>query len=144
MKAEFRRDANAAEPYAVIYAAARTEQVDRILERLSDPRVIRAFDARGEIRIEEDEIIRVYTENRRVMAECASGVYQLRSRLYELEEMLDPNEFVRISNSEIVRKRQIRGLDFSLTGTIRLTLKNGSCCFVSRRYVARIRRAFEE
>ncbi len=144
MKVEFRRDPGADAPYAVIYAAARTEQVDRIMHRFSEPHTICAYDDRGEILIEEGEIIRIYTENRRVMVECGSGAYQLRCRLYELEERLSANEFIRISNSEIVCRRQIRGLDFSLAGTIRLTLKNGGCCYVSRRYVARIRRAFEE
>ena len=144
MRVEFRTDPAANAPYAVIYAPSRTAQVERIMRRLAEPRVMPAYDDRGEALIEEDEIIRVYTENRRVMLECTAGIYQLRCRLYELEEKLDPAEFIRISNSEIVGRRWIRDLDFSLTGTIRLTLKNGGCCYVSRRYVSRIRRAFEE
>lgn len=144
MKAEFRIDPAADAPYAVIYAPSRTAQVERIMRRLAEPRVMHGYDDRGEALIDADEIIRVYTENRRVMLECAAGVYQLRCRLYELEETLDSEEFIRISNSEIVGKRWIRNLDFSLAGTIRLTLKNGGCCYVSRRYVSRIRRAFEE
>ena len=144
MKVEFRIDPAADAPYAVIYAPSRTAQVDQIMHRLAEPRVMHAYDDRGETLIEADEIIRIYTENRRVMLESTAGVYQLRRRLYELEERLDTCEFIRISNSEIVARRWIRGLDFSLTGTIRLTLKNGVCCYVSRRYVSRIRKAFEE
>ena len=144
MRVEFRIDPAADAPYAVICAPSRTAQVERIMRRLAEPRVMHGYDDRGEALIDADEIIRVYTENRRVMLECAAGVYQLRCRLYELEEKLDPAEFIRISNSEIVGRRWIRDLDFSLTGTIRLTLKNGGCCYVSRRYVSRIRRAFEE
>lgn len=144
MKVEFRMDPAADAPYAVIFAPSRTAQVDQIMRRLAEPRVMHAYDDRGEALIEEDEIIRIYTENRRVMLECTAGIYQLRCRLYELEERLDANDFIRISNSEIVARRWIRGLDFSLTGTIRLTLKNGGCCYVSRRYVSRIRKAFEE
>lgn len=144
MKAEFRIDPAADAPYAVIYAPSRTAEVDQILRRLAEPRVLHAYGERGEALIDADEIIRIYTENRRVLLECKAGVYQLRCRLYELEETLDPAEFIRISNSEIVGRRWIRDLDFSLTGTIRLILKNGGCCYVSRRYVSRIRRAFEE
>ena len=144
MRAEFRIDPAADAPYAVIYAPSRTAEVDQILHRLTEPHVLHAYGERGEALIEADEIIRIYTENRRVLLECEAGIYQLRCRLYELEDKLDPAEFIRISNSEIVGRRWIRDLDFSLTGTIRLTMKNGGCCYVSRRYVSRIRRAFEE
>ena len=90
-----------------------------------------------------EEIIRIYTEGRRVRVDSDRGSFDLRSRLYELEEKLGAADFVRISNSEIVQKGRILRLDFSLTGTIRLMLEGGIETYVSRRYVSRIRRMFE-
>ena len=69
------------------------------------------------------------------------GVYDLRERLYELEGKLDRHTFVRISHSEIVNLRKVTALDLSLTGTIRMTLAGGVVCYVSRRYVKKIKEA---
>ena len=66
----------------------------------------------------------------------------MKLRLYELEERLDPGAFVRISHSEIVNLKQVTALDLSLAGTIKMTLAGGAAvCWVSRRYVPRIRQA---
>ena len=54
-----------------------------------------------------------------------------------------PHRFVRISNSEIVNARMITGMDFSLTGTIRMQLRGGIETYASRRYVPKIRKQFD-
>ena len=118
--------------------------MEALLRRLRAPATLAAYDGeRGEVLLREEEILRVYTEKRRVLVDSSRGTFALRARLYELEARLDAEEFVRISNSEIVRRGCILHLDFSLTGTIRLTLEGGIETYVSRRYVSRIRRMFE-
>ena len=143
MKIEFRKNPDAREIRVLIEAPARDEQVDALIRRLQAPTQIAAYSERGETMLQADEIIRIYTQQRRVMVDSDRGTFILRSRLYELEEMLDQSEFVRISNSEIVCRRCIRNLDFSLAGTIRMSLQGGTVTYVSRRYVGRIRRLFE-
>ena len=69
--------------------------------------------------------------------------YRLRERLYELEEILDSDSFVRISNSEIVNVKKIIRLDTSITGTIRMYMKGDTQTFVSRRYVSRIKKTLK-
>ena len=69
------------------------------------------------------------------------GIYDLRERLYELEGRLDRHVFVRISHSEIVNLKKVTALDLSLTGTIRMTLAGDTVCYVSRRYVKKIKEA---
>ena len=76
-------------------------------------------------------------------AQTAGGVYDLRERLYELEGKLDRHTFVRISHSEIVNLKKVAALDLSLTGTIRMTLAGGTVCYVSRRYVKKIKEALD-
>ena len=61
----------------------------------------------------------------------------------ELEEILDSDSFVRISNSEIVNVRKIIRLDTSITGTIRMYMKGDTQTFVSRRYVSRIKKTLK-
>ncbi len=142
MKIEFRKEPGAAEVRVLVTAPERTPEVEALLERIAPPPAIAAYDDRGEVLLRPEEIIRIYTEGRRVRVDSDRGSYLLRSRLYELEEKLGGEDFVRISNSEIVAKGRILGLDYSLTGTIRLTLRGGIETYVSRRYVAKIKRTF--
>ena len=74
-----------------------------------------------------------------MLAQAESGVYTVRRRLYELEEQFAPRRFARISHSEIVNLRKVTALDLTLTGTIRVTLSDGTVCWASRRYVRRIK-----
>ena len=143
MKLEFRRDPDAQEVRVCIIARERSAEVEEIFRRLQPAQVITGYSHRGEPRLDMSEIIRIYTQQRKVMVDSDRGTFLLRNRLYELEQMLDEKEFVRISNSEIVCKSRIRHLDFSLTGTIKLRLKGGVETYVSRRYVRRIRELFE-
>ena len=69
------------------------------------------------------------------------GIFDLRERLYELEGKLDRHTFVRISHSEIVNLKKVTALDLSLTGTIKMTLVGDVVCYVSRRYVKKIKEA---
>ena len=57
------------------------------------------------------------------------------------EGKLDRHAFVRISHSEIVNLGKVTALDLSLTGTIRMTLAGDTVCYVSRRYVKKIKEA---
>lgn len=141
MKVEFRKDPEARETRVIIVARERTPEVEALLRQLQTPRKITAYGERGEILLEYDEVIRIYTERRRVLLDSDRGTFALRSRLYELEENLG-GAFVRISNAELVNRERILSMDFSLTGTIRLSLRGGKESYVSRRYVARIRRIF--
>ena len=91
--------------------------------------------------LREEAILRCFAQDKGVKAQTAEGVYDLRERLYELEARLDRHTFVRISHSEIVNLRKVTALDLSLTGTIKMTLAEGVVCYVSRRYVKRIKEA---
>ena len=76
----------------------------------------------------------------RVCAATDEGEFQLRQRLYELEERLEGGGFVRISNSELINLKRVRSFDLSLAGTIRVSLTDGSTAWASRRYVAKLRK----
>ena len=85
------------------------------------------------------EIVRIYSENKKVYVRTRDEIYEVKDRLYTLEEMLKDRGFVRISNSEIVNISQIEKLDMGYVGTIRMQMKNTDVTFVSRRYVAKIK-----
>ena len=85
------------------------------------------------------EIVRIYSENKKVYVRTKEESFEVRDRLYVLEDVLREKGFVRISNSEIVNISQIEKLDMSYAGTIKMYMKNGDETFVSRRYVSQIK-----
>ena len=89
--------------------------------------------------LEPNEIDRIYASGGKVYAETKNDAFLLRLRLYEAEQRLANASFVRISNSEIINLKKVRGFDLSFTGTICVSLSNGTVTYVSRRYVAKIK-----
>ncbi len=85
------------------------------------------------------EIVAFYSEGQRVIALGEKERYIISSKLYELEEELIKTYFMRISKSEIVNIRKIRSLDMSISGTIRIIMKNGHETYVSRRNVSKLK-----
>ena len=85
------------------------------------------------------EIISFYAEGQRVMALDATKKYSVSKKLYELETEYEKLCFVRISKSELVNYKKIKSLDLSLTGTIKVTMKNGYETYSSRRNVAKLK-----
>ena len=140
MEVEVRIEPERTDVRVVIHAPARTEEVERLLARLSEQEdSLLGFRGTKAVTLAPETILRFYGEDKEVRAQTAEGVYTVRHRLYELEERLDRQQFVRISHSEIVNLRQVTGLDLGLTGTIRMTLTGGVTTYVSRRYVKKIR-----
>jgi two-component system, LytTR family, response regulator len=68
--------------------------------------------------------------------------YRRRGTLREIEERLDPAQFVRLNRSEIVRLEAIRELQPWFHGDARVLLKDGSVLTWSRRYRGKVEGVF--
>lgn len=145
MKIEINIDPACAEPRITIHTDRMTDEIEALIRRLSAPApdAIPAQTERGVELLQAESIIRVYTERQRVLAQTAGGTYPLKFRLYEMEQRLTGRSFVRISSSELVNTKMITGMDFSLAGTIRVSLKGGITTYVSRRHVSGIKKLFD-
>lgn len=142
MQVEIKMDPAYTEPKVIVLTAEMTEEVTRLLQKLTEnnPQIISGSKAERIAVLEQSEMIRIYAANSKVFAVTDSGEYTLRLRLYEVEERLDPNQFVRISGSEIVNLKKVKNFDLSFAGTICVELMNGTSSFVSRRYVSKIKK----
>ena len=141
MKIEVKIDASCEEPKILLITNKMTDEVSGVLKKLSGeaPPVIAGFRGDTLEILEQPDIFRVFASAGKVIAETPRGEFLLRQRLYELEERLDKSAFVRISNSEIINLKKVRGFDLSFTGTICVTLSNGTVTYVSRRYGTKIK-----
>ena len=141
MQIEIRMEESCREPKIIIVTDKITDEINALLKKLSSETapVIAGFHENTAEILESSDIIRIYAPAGKVFAVTVQGEYLLHLRLYELEERLDSKCFVRISNSEIVNLKKVRGFDLSLAGTICVSLSDGSATYVSRRYVAKIK-----
>ena len=124
-----------------ICAPAVTPEVEALAARLlaEESGKILGFRGAEAAPLDPADILRFYGEEKEVRAQTAAGLYTVRQRLYELEERLAALRFARISHSEIVNLKQVKALDLTFTGTIRITLADGTVCWASRRYVKKIK-----
>lgn len=145
MKVELNIDPACTQRRIVIHTDCITEEIEAILQLLSAPApdAIPAQTGSGVELLQARSILRVYAERQRVYAQTAEATYPLKFRLYEMEQRLAGRGFVRISNSELVNTRMITGMDFSLAGTIRVSLRGGITTYVSRRHVSEIKKLFD-
>ena len=141
MKIEIKIDENCSEPKIVIMTDRVTDRINEIVNKLSaEPsEVLAGFREERVTVLELNQIDRIYASGGKVYAETEKGTYLLRLRLYEAERRLANASFARISNSEIVNLKKVESFDLSFTGTICVSLSNGTVTYVSRRYVARIK-----
>lgn len=141
MEVELKLEPGRGEPKLVIYAGEDTPELRELAENLRKLELSPILLWQGErsFQVAQSELLRFFTQGKGVSAQTADGIYEVRLRLYELEERLDPLQFVRISNSEIINLNHVTAVDLSMAGTICMTLDGIAAAYVSRRYVKKIK-----
>lgn len=89
--------------------------------------------------IEPQEIYYFETVDQKVFAYCQSEVYEIRSRIYELEEMLAAKDFFRASKSVLLNLNVIKSLSPAFGGRFEAVLRNGEHVIISRQYVSTLK-----
>lgn len=141
MQIEIQIDSSRSDTKVIVMAPSMTEEVDSLVKMLSDntPHFLTGSRNNKLEVLEPADLIRIYSSSGKVFAVTPKGEYTLRLRLYELEQRLDHNRFVRISNSEIINLKKVEHFDLNFTGTICAKLTNGTRSYVSRRYLPKIK-----
>lgn len=141
MEIKIKIDEQCKTPKVIVMTDKITPEIHELINKLSQntPQLLVGMQGEALKMLDPAAIYRVYAANGKVYAEEETEVYQLRLRLYELEERLSKTDFVRISNSEIIHLKKVKGFDLSYTGTICVTFLNGKVTYVSRRYVKKIK-----
>ena len=76
----------------------------------------------------------------KVFAYCEKQVYEVRKKLYELEEALISTDFLRISKSTIMDLSKVAHLSAAFNGRLEAKLKNGEKLIISRQYVPNLKK----
>lgn len=83
-------------------------------------------------------ILRFYSADKKVFAQIDNIEMLIDYRLYELEESLSEN-FIRISNTEIINFDYVENLEIDKGGLIKIIFKNKTETYSSRRYLKKIK-----
>ena len=141
MRIEIKVDNSCKETKIIVVTDKITDEINTLVKKLAEdtPQLIAGLQRDILKILDQHDILRIYATNGKVYAETEDGEYLIRLRLYELEERLDKNDFVRISNSEIINLKKVKGFDLSYTGTICVSFLNDTVTYISRRYVKKIK-----
>lgn len=71
----------------------------------------------------------------KVFAYCKDNVYEVKQKLYELEELCKEKHCFRASKSTILNAAKISSLHPSISGRFQALLDNGEKVVISRQYV---------
>lgn len=125
-----------------------TEEVQNIIDYISNiskkqSQIIADKDNKIYI-LELKDVICFFSKDKYNYVRSVNGIYRIKMKLYELEEVLDKNDFIKISNSCIVNINQVECFDISILGTIVVKLKDDTKENVSKRNIKKVKQMLKE
>ena len=123
-------------------ASERDNQVDALMERVEDPLsgIWKVQNADGAaVSLPEERIITASSENKKVRVMADDGTYRLNMSMQDFERALNPSMFLRISRYEIVNLRRVERFEFSVAGTLRIEMEDGTEVWASRRFIPMVK-----
>ena len=118
MKVRIELDPQMDEPEMIIRAPRLTEDVARLQQLILEQKMtpLTFYKDRSEYFVDVSEILFFETDGKKIYGHTKEEAYEVRQKLYELEEIL-PIAFCRISKSTIVNTKQIYAIEKSFSGT---------------------------
>ena len=92
------------------------------------------------VKLEPKEIFYFESVDNKVFAYTDKGVYEVRRKLYEIEEDFTNMDFLRISKSSIVNVAKIAYLRPVFNGRFEAKLKNDEKIIISRQYIVDLKK----
>lgn len=146
MKIRLELDDSKQELEVVIRAAALTAEVEQLHQLLTQlhREPILFYKDTSEYFLPVEEILFFETEGSKIFAHSREEAYEVKLKLYELEERL-PRLFCRISKSTIANTKAIYSLDKSFSGTSRIQFyQSHKQVHVSRHYYHALKERMKE
>ena len=129
MKLEINIDPNIKETIIKVFAESMNNDVKLVQSILELSSVNRIVGLKNEeiLLLEPNDIIRFFTNDKKVFAQTMRDEYLVRLRMYDLEERFRSTTFIRISQGELINLDYVKRLDLSYKGTIALEFIISAC-----------------
>lgn len=130
------------EEFVEVHASEKNELVTQI-ENLVNESFIDGININGYLEndvvpLKLKDIVSIYVEEDKTYVSLMNKGYQIKMRLYQIEEHLN-NDFIRINKSRIINRKFISKFDVSWSGALQVFLKNGESDYVSRRQMKNVK-----
>ena len=89
------------------------------------------------------EIMYIESVDNRTFIYTESKVYESKQRIYELEDILKPKHYLRVSKAALVNLMKISSVKPALGGRFSAVLSNGEELIISRKYVADLKKTLK-
>lgn len=101
---------------------------------------ITAFYENEIVQLDSKEVYYFESVDNKVYACCEKKVFEIKQKLYELEEIYNQTNFVRISKSMIVYISKVSKIVPMFNGRLEGVLCNGEKVIITRQYVANLKK----
>lgn len=135
MKITLNQDPSFSETEVIINCSQADEDILRLVAmlRVFQKKLVGILD--GERRLlDVKDILYIDTADKKTFLYTVGDVYESALRLYELEDALRDQEFLRVGRSTIINFRRVRSVRPELGGRWLVTMDNGEKVYVSRQY----------
>lgn len=99
-------------------------------------------EKKEQVRLSAEEVVYIEAFGKDVEIHTAQDVFFAADRMYQLEEALDPKEFLRVSKSVIISRKHVKKIRPTLSQKFILTMTGGTLVDVTRSYYSDFRRFF--
>ena len=141
MKVTVEKDQKENVVFAEIHCKEVTEEVSRLERHIRNfDTFITAKEDGSNVNVSTGDIYYIESVDKKTFIYTEKNVSVTDKRLYELEEILDNNDFFRCSKSMIVHLNKVVSLKPEITRNTRAPLKNGEVILISRRYAADLKK----
>lgn len=117
------------------------EDIMKVVCMLKEDNRLTAYSERDIVKLSPADVYYFESVDNKVFACCAKQVYEVRLKLYEIEENLIHRDFIRISKSVVVNLNKIKSVSPMFNGRFEANLQNGEKIIISRQYVPCLKKA---
>ena len=117
------------------------ENLMKVLYQLKDENRVTAYMERDIVKLFPKDIYYFECVDNKVFACCEKQVFDVRLKLYEVEQTLSDSDFIRISKSVVVNLNRIMSVAPMFNGRFEARLQNGEKIIISRQYVPSLKKA---
>ena len=145
MKLNIDIDDKHTEPSITIQTSEWSDELEEIVAIIKRKKRQRLFGIESEqtVLLDPNAIEFVYAEKRKVFACMGNRNIEIRLKLYEIEEILAPYNFMRFSKSVIGNLSYIERFELSFNGNLCVFFNSGNKEYITRKYVTGIKRNLE-
>ena len=118
-----------------------TDEVTDIIKKLESDSTAKIIGKHNDsiYLLDPKEIVCFYSEGNKVKTDTLERQYEVKEKLYALEEKLQRHGFVRLSKYAIANVHMIKRIEVEFNGSLLVHFKNGKNEGISRRNVSKVK-----